>query len=222
MKYEIKGIEKGKTIKSVEVIKKSKDCCVITDYDRMGEVEYGRKTEQTTKIIIVNYLDGTQDILNFTAETLKKIENIMTSQAKEYIDKNSKSFWISPTFRLMLVIGAIVCAGYGLCTGLSVPSIVIFGSGTILFGAAATVGTVKAQYVKKYNLFLKKVAGKLNEYVEILRKENELVAKKEQKTAKILGIRELDKTSTKTLQAIVTKVERYNEIDGKTPKIKTL
>lgn len=221
MKYSIEGIEKEKTIKSVELIKKSKDY-VIADYDRMGEVQLGRKTEQTSKIIIVNYLDGTQDVFDFNEETLKRIENIMTSQAKEYVDKNSKSLLLNPSVRLVLTVGTMISTGVAVGLGLSILPTTILGTIAVLCGTTAIVGTVKAEDVKKYNLFLKKVSGKLNEYQGILTKENELVDKKEQKTSKISGIRELDKTSVKTLNEIVTKVERYNEIEGKSPKSKTL
>lgn len=215
MKYSIEGISKEKTIKSVELVKKRQE-------DKKRKVQTEDKTTQTTNMIIVNYLDGTQDIFDFNVETLKRIENIMTSQAKEYVDKNSKSFWVNPTFRLMLMLGAIICAGYGLCTGLSIPSVAIFGSGAVILGTAAIVGTIKDKDIKKYNFYLKSVSGKLNEYIEILKKENALVDKKEQQNVKITGIRELDKTSTKTLNEIVTKVERHHEIEGKSPKIKNL
>lgn len=216
MKYSIDGISKEKTIRSVELVKKGKE---------------NKKSQSKTdviieipesKVIMVNYLDGTQDIFDFNAETLKRIENIMTSQAKEYVEKNSKNLLLNPTLRLIFIVGAIVAAG--LVIGVELPTFTtaLIGSTSIILGAAAISGTVKAQDVKKYNLFLKKVSGKLNEYIEILKKENELVARKEQKTAKITGIRELDKTSVKTLNKIVTKVDRYQEIDGKGQKTKTL
>ena len=215
MKYSIDGISKEKTIKSVELVKKGQE----------GKKRKSQKEEasvQTTSVIMVNYLDGTQDIFDFNAETLKRIETIMTSQAKEHVEKNSKSLWLNPSLRLIFAVGALIAAGFAVGSGLSVLPTTLFGSIAALLGTTAIVGTVKAQDVKKYNLFLKKVSGKLNEYIEILRKENALVDKKEQQSAKITGIRELDKTSTKTLQTIATKVERYNEIEGKSPKTKTL
>ena len=52
MKYSIEGIEKSRIIKSTQIINK----------------------KDSDKAIIVNYLDGTQDVFDLNNENLKRIE----------------------------------------------------------------------------------------------------------------------------------------------------
>lgn len=219
MKYSIEGISKEKTIKSVELIKKSKNY-VVTKNDRMDlQVD---KEQVPTKIIAVNYLDGTQDIFEFTEETLKRIEDIMLSQAKYYVDKNSKKLLFDGKLQFCLTILAVLST---VACAFGVSSILLsagFGILAVSSGLTAIVCGVKKHDVKKYEFFLKQVIDKLENYKQILDKENSLAKSKTPKSSTLSGIMDLDKTPTKSLNSIVTKVERYNEIEGKSPKRKTL
>ena len=196
MKYEIEGVEKGRTIKSIQVIKK-----------------------KTGRAIMVNYLDGTQDVFEFTKENLSTIESIMNEQAQEFIKKNDPKTYetMKKILTTLSVIGGIA--------GLSLVAFDILGPAIIALALCAgslvlDVKTMREEkYAKKYKLYLDSTKNKIGEYENILATESMLTNTKKE-TNKLRDINSLDKVSLGYVESIETKVDRYNEINK--PKTKTL
>lgn len=200
MKYEIKGIEKGKTIKSVQIVNSDK------------RVLEGEKLEKI-KVIMVNYLDGTQDVFEFNKETLNRIKNMVDTQAKTFVDKQKDKFpWLG------INVGLAVCGGLFI-TVLSPISAALMALIVLALLTNATRLKIKENNLIKHQLYVDKIMGKLEEYNDILRKENAL-SKSENK--ELVNIINIDKKSIKELEHIGNKIERYNEIEGKSPKKKSL
>lgn len=196
MKYEIEGIERSRTIKSIQVIKK-----------------------KVNRAIMVNYLDGTQDVFEFTKENLSTIESIMNEQAQEFIKKNDPKTYetMKKILTTLSVIGGIA--------GLSLVAFDILGPAIIALalGAGSLVldaETIKKEnYAKKYKLYLDSTRNKIKEYEDILAIESMLTNTKKG-TNKLRDIDSLDKVSLKYVESVETKVNRYSDINK--PKTKTL
>ncbi len=207
MKYEIDGIEKGKTIKSVQLV------------NQPTPVAYFPSTgSNRMQVIMVDYLDGTQDVFEFNEETLKNIKNMVGTQAKTFVEKQKDKF----TFWFETNAGAsvltLICT---VCTIFDKTIILtyIFAIASFVFAGNAVRLNDKNKSIKKHRIYVEKIMGKLEEYNEILKKENSL-SKEENK--KLVDIINIDKKSVKELEHIGNKIERYNEIEGKSPKKKSL
>ena len=208
MKYEIDGIEKGRTIKSVQVIDTTKPILYL-----------GSNEKNKIKVIMVDYLDGTQDVVEFNEETLKRIQNIVDSQAQTFVNKEKGKFpaWLEVNVILSGI--AIVLS----VTGILVDKMILFGiisaAASLMFGVNAVRINAIDKNVKKHKIYVEKIMGKLEEYNEILKKENALSKEVNKNLVDIINI---DKKSVKELEQIGNKIERYNEIEGKSPKKKSL
>jgi len=214
MKYSIVGISKERTIKSVDLVRMVEEV----------EKEENTKEKQEPKyknVIIVNYLDGTQDVFDFDSATLKKIEEIMMAQGKKYVDKSSKRVFLNETVHKLLAGMAVLTGGAVAFAGSPIISVAL-GIAAISFGTAAVTGYAQKRDYQKYEFFFRKVADKLDDYKKILATEEALANPKQTKAAKMSGIRQLDKTSMRSLNTIVAKVERYHEIEENRQKVKTL
>lgn len=206
MKYEIDGIEKGRTIKSVQFI------------NRSGKTQTNGLPEKI-KIIMVDYLDGTQDVFEFNEETLDRIKNKVDTQAKTFVDGQKDKFPLLAECNAILALIAVV---------LSV--VLIFVDKTIIFGVISAITSfalacnaariyTKNRSIKKHQIYINKIMGKLEEYNEILKKEKVLSKENNKELVNIINI---DDKTIKQLEDIGNKIERYNEIEGKSPKKKTL
>lgn len=207
MKYEINGIEKGKTIKSVQVIDTNKPILYL-----------GANTNNKIKVIMVDYLDGTQDIFEFNEETLNRIKNMVDNQAKTFIDNENKKFPIWFEANVVLSIGALLLVAGGIFDKATI-FVIMSAVASFVFASNAVRINAKNKNVKKHRIYVDKIMGKLEEYNEILKKENTL--SKEQNKS-LIDIINIDKKSIKELEQIGNKIERYNEIEGKSPKKKSL
>lgn len=211
MKYEIEGIEKGRTIKSVQVVNSK-------------PVENEKR--KNIKVIMVDYLDGTQDVFEFNEETLKKIQSMVDTQAKSFVDNQKDKF---PWFEINGIIAALSCLIFFLTTfvEVSMMSVIISFGKVGMLSAIVFALTVcnaarlkfKENNIKKHEIYVDKIMGKLEEYNEILKKENALSKEPNKELVNIINI---DKNSVKELEHIGNKIERYNEIEGKSPKKKSL
>lgn len=199
MKYSIEGIEKSKIIKSTQQINK----------------------KDSGKAIIVNYLDGTQDVFELNDENLNRIIEIAEDQGNKYI-KNSKSR-ITDKKILNYISLAMWCSAafLALATKNYSPlmlSVVGFSE------ALAIVNFIRLQnekkYLKKYQLYFEKVKSKLEDYREILEKEKQLIKSKNRDDVKLDNVLDLDKVSLKQIQKIDEKVDRYREIEKQKVKKK--
>ena len=208
MKYEIDGIEKGRTIKSVQVIDTTKPVLYL-----------GANTNNKVKVIMINYLDGTQDVVEFNEETLKRIQNIVDSQAQTFVNKEKRKFPAWFEVNVILSGIAIVLS----VTGILVDKMILFGiisaAASLMFGVNAVRINAIDKNVKKHKIYVEKIMGKLEEYNEIIKKENALSKEVNKNLVDIINI---DKKSVKELEQIGNKIERYNEIEGKSPKKKSL
>lgn len=215
MKYEIDGIEKGKTIKSVQIVDTTKPVLYL-----------GSNTNNKVKVIMVDYLDGTQDIFEFNEEALKRIQNMVDTQAKTFVDQNDN---VETWFKINIMIAVLSLFVFIITTFVEVSMmsvIVSFGKVGIMSAivSALTAGNAvrlnaKNKNIKKHKIYVDKIMGKLEEYNEILKKENGLSKEPNKELVNIINI---DKKSVKELEYIGNKIERYNEIEGKSPKKKTL
>ena len=208
MKYEIDGIEKGRTIKSVQVIDTTKPVLYL-----------GSNTNNKVKVIMINYLDGTQDVVEFNEETLKRIQNIADSQAQTFVNKEKRKFPAWFEVNVILSGIAIVLS----VTGILVDKMILFGiisaAASLVFAGNAIRLNSKNKNIKKHKIYVDKIMGKLEEYNEILKKENALSKEQNKNLVDVINI---DKSSVKELEQMGNKIERYNEIEGKSPKKKSL
>lgn len=207
MKYTIEGIDKSKIIKSTQIVATS------------GKID-GAKSD---KAIMVNYLDGTQDVFEATKENLDRIIEIAESQAEIYVEnKDEKIFTFKIAKFAIILLNAII-----LLFALLQSTPVLIGTisvSSILIATIISLSNRKIKYIKKYDLYVKDIKNKLESYKEIITKENSLTKSKSKKQAspKLENVLDLDKVSLKDLEDINNKVERYNEIEGKSPKKKSL
>lgn len=198
MKYNIDEIKNSKVIKSVDKVK-----------------------GVNGNVLVVNYLDGTQDVLDFNEENLNTILNIREAQANTYVEGSSKGKTI-----LIDTILNIVFVSSIIATASITPNIYLFLA-LILEVACLVVANVgciqKVRDINKYELFLTQVKNRLDEYNDILKKEKSLTIgekgkNKQTKTVKAVkraiplnGYNDLDKISLNELKAILDKLER-NEV----------
>ena len=168
---------------------------------------------------MVDYLDGTQDIFEFNEETLNKIQNKVDAQAKMFVDKENVKFPLWFEANAFLSFGALMLA----ISGVFYEKMIIFGimsaAASLVFAGNAARIHAKNKNIKKHRIYVEKIMGKLEEYNEILKKENALSKEQNKNLVDIINI---DKSSVKELEQIGNKIERYNDIEGKSPKKKTL
>ena len=220
MKYSIDGVVKGKTIKSVDVIKQTKGGAPIQS-DRMGEV---KTSEKTINVIVVNYLDGTQDVFEFNAQMLANIEQTMIKQAESYAEKRSTK----NIGYIISQIGCLLVAGGGIAMTImsnGLLQLIISLAVVAASGAVAVNLQAKKNDLKKYELFIQKAMGKVDDYKKIIAEEAKLSKTKAKKDPKFTGIRDLDRTSMQSLNQVINKVERYQgyeETESKGQKVKSI
>lgn len=202
MKYGIEGIEKSKTIKSTQVL----------------------NVKDSGKAIIVNYLDGTQDVFELNDDNLKKIVDIAETQGKKFTLKPSKR---------LISMNAIRSISIGLFTTSIFANIFLAITGSIssasaiisvIFAMSTLVSTIDVSksrnYEKKYKLYYETVKTKLEEYKEILEKEKQLTKAKTVDSIQLDNVLDLDNVSLKQVQSIAEKVERYQSVEKTKVKIK--
>lgn len=209
MKYSIEGLVKSRTIRSTQIINK----------------------KDSGKAIIVNYLDGTQDVFELNNENLEQIRKISESQGKKFILQDSKNL---RTRKLAMNINLFVFGVMVVVSALSIPAIVTLNGVvlfniiewiiTLLLGLMSIVSTLnvksKKKYIKKYQLYFEQVKDKLNDYNKILEKEKQLTKKKNNDSVKLDSVLDLDNVSLKQVESINEKVDRYYKVDRE--KVKKL
>lgn len=205
MKYSIEGIEKSRIIKSTQIINK----------------------KDSDKAVIVNYLDGTQDVFDLNNENLKKIEEIAEEQGKMFVSKKGK---ILKRRELLFLICVMIFAGMLMISvGLKIylgatiyTTIALLAS--LLSGLMVVVSKLnmksKEKYIKKYQLYFEQVKNKLSDYQQILEKEKQLTKQKNNDSVKLNSVLDLDNVSLKQVESINEKVERYYKVDRQ--KVKKL
>lgn len=203
MKYSIEGIEKSKTIKSTQVV----------------DVKDGGKA------IIVNYLNGTQDVFELNDNNLNRIVEIAEAQGKKFIDKPSNK---------LIIMDILKTTGAGLFTTsifVNLICLAITGSTSsfifkisIVLAMYSVVTAIEAakckNYTKKYKLYYENVKAKLEDYKEILEKEKQLKNSKTVDSIQLDNVLDLDKVSLRQVQSIAEKVERYQSIEKAKVKVK--
>lgn len=205
MKYSIEGIEKSRIIKSTQIINK----------------------KDSDKAVIVNYLDGTQDVFDLNNENLKRIEEIAEEQGKMFVSKKGK---ILKRRELLFLICVMIFAGMLM---ISVGLKIYLGAtiyttiawlASLLSGLMVVVSKLnmksKEKYIKKYQLYFEQVKNKLSDYQQILEKEKQLTKQKNNDSVKLNSVLDLDNVSLKQVESINEKVERYYKVDRQ--KVKKL
>ena len=205
MKYSIEGIEKSRVIKSTQIINKK---------------AYGRA-------IIVNYLDGSQDVFDLNEENLKKIEQIAEEQGKRFVSKKGKALkpWkIILNICLMLLGIMLVCLASSLIVEGATLVSIIAGLTSVSLGLMAGISAISAKskekYIKKYQLYFEQVKDKLNDYQLILEKEKQLLNQKNNEPVKLNSVLDLDSISLSQVESINEKVDRYYKVEKQ--KVKKL
>lgn len=205
MKYGIEGIEKSRVIKSTQILNKK---------------AYGRA-------IIVNYLDGSQDVFDLNEDNLKKIEQIAEEQGKKFVSKKSKPLGKGKLFLnvslMVLGIMLVTFVSQMIISGATTYSI-IAGLATLLLGLTSGVSFIsikdKERYIKKYQLYFEQVKDKLNDYQLILEKEKQLLNQKNNEPVKLNSVLDLDSISLSQVESINEKVDRYYKVEKQ--KVKKL
>lgn len=205
MKYGIEGIEKSRVIKSTQILNKK---------------AYGRA-------IIVNYLDGSQDVFDLNEDNLKKIEQIAEEQGKKFVSKKSKTLGKGKLFLnvslMVLGIMLVTFVSQMIVSGATTYSI-IAGLATLLLGLTSGVSFInikdKERYIKKYQLYFEQVKDKLNDYQLILEKEKQLLNQRNNEPVKLNSVLDLDSISLSQVESINEKVDRYYKVEKQ--KVKKL
>ena len=205
MKYSIEGIEKSRIIKSTQIINK----------------------KDSDKAIIVNYLDGTQDVFDLNNENLKRIEEIAEEQGQMFVSKKGK---ILKRRELLFLICVMIFAGMLM---ISVGLKIYLGAtiyttiawlASLLSGLMVVISKLnmksKEKYINKYQLYFEQVKNKLSDYQQILEKEKQLTKQKNNDSVKLNSVLDLDNVSLKQVESINEKVERYYKVDRQ--KVKKL
>ncbi len=205
MKYSIEGIEKSRIIKSTQIINK----------------------KDSDKAIIVNYLDGTQDVFDLNNENLKRIEEIAEEQGKMFVSKKGKILKRRELFFLICVMifagMLMISVGLKIYLGATIYTTIAWLA-SLLSGLMVVVSKLnmksKEKYIKKYQLYFEQVKNKLSDYQQILEKEKQLTKQKNNDSVKLNSVLDLDNVSLKQVESINEKVERYYKVDRQ--KVKKL
>lgn len=205
MKYSIEGIEKSRIIKSTQIINK----------------------KDSDKAIIVNYLDGTQDVFDLNNENLKRIEEIAEEQGKIFVSKKGKILKRRELFFLICVMifagMLMISVGLKIYLGATIYTTIAWLA-SLLSGLMVVVSKLnmksKEKYIKKYQLYFEQVKNKLSDYQQILEKEKQLTKQKNNDSVKLNSVLDLDNVSLKQVESINEKVERYYKVDRQ--KVKKL
>lgn len=205
MKYSIEGIEKSRIIKSTQIINK----------------------KDSDKAVIVNYLDGTQDVFDLNNENLKKIEEIAEEQGKMFVSKKGKILKRRELFFLIYVMifagMLMISVGLKIYLGATIYTTIAWLA-SLLSGLMVVVSKLnkksKEKYIKKYQLYFEQVKNKLSDYQQILEKEKQLTKQKNNDSVKLNSVLDLDNVSLKQVESINEKVERYYKVDRQ--KVKKL
>ena len=205
MKYSVEGIEKSRIIKSTQIINK----------------------KDSDKAIIVNYLDGTQDVFDLNNENLKKIEEIAEEQGKMFVSKKGKILKRRELFFLICVMifagMLMISVGLKIYLGATIYTTIAWLA-SLLSGLMVVVSKLnmksKEKYIKKYQLYFEQVKNKLSDYQQILEKEKQLTKQKNNDSVKLNSVLDLDNVSLKQVESINEKVERYYKVDRQ--KVKKL
>lgn len=191
MKYKIDGIENSRIIKNIKVV--------------------------NNNVIEVKYLDGNKDIIECNEDNLTKIKDIMTEQAKKYVDKNKKCIVGFNVIAICVAILSLICFLTAIIKSgvISTPICLVL---SILLAQISLEEIKEAKYLKKYDLYLEEnFKQELDKYKAVMRKEKSLgkkLSKKEQKQVALTDITCLDKYSLEELKAIREKVSRYTSLVG--------
>lgn len=205
MKYSIEGIEKSRIIKSTQIINK----------------------KDSDKAVIVNYLDGTQDVFDLNNENLKKIEEIAEEQGKMFVSKKGKILKRRELFFLIYVMifagMLMISVGLKIYLGATIYTTIAWLA-SLLSGLMVVVSKLnmksKEKYINKYQLYFEQVKNKLSDYQQILEKEKQLTKPKNNDSVKLNSVLDLDNVSLKQVESINEKVERYYKVDRQ--KVKKL
>lgn len=205
MKYSIEGIEKSRIIKSTQIINK----------------------KDSDKAVIVNYLDGTQDVFDLNNENLKRIEEIAEEQGKMFVSKKGKILKRRELFFLICVMVfagmLMISVGLKIYLGATIYTTIAWLA-SLLSGLMVVVSKLnkksKEKYIKKYQLYFEQVKNKLSDYQQILEKEKQLTKQKNNDSVKLNSVLDLDNVSLKQVESINEKVERYYKVDRQ--KVKKL
>lgn len=205
MKYSIEGIEKSRIIKSTQIINK----------------------KDSDKAVIVNYLDGTQDVFDLNNENLKKIEEIAEEQGKMFVSKKGKILKRRELFFLICVMVfagmLMISVGLKIYLGATIYTTIAWLA-SLLSGLMVVVSKLnmksKEKYINKYQLYFEQVKNKLSDYQQILEKEKQLTKQKNNDSVKLNSVLDLDNVSLKQVESINEKVERYYKVDRQ--KVKKL
>lgn len=205
MKYSIEGIEKSRIIKSTQIINK----------------------KDSDKAVIVNYLDGTQDVFDLNNENLKKIEEIAEEQGKMFVSKKGKILKRRELFFLIYVMifpgMLMISVGLKIYLGATIYTTIAWLA-SLLSGLMVVVSKLnmksKEKYINKYQLYFEQVKNKLSDYQQILEKEKQLTKQKNNDSVKLNSVLDLDNVSLKQVESINEKVERYYKVDRQ--KVKKL
>ena len=205
MKYSIEGIEKSRIIKSTQIINK----------------------KDSDKAVIVNYLEGTQDVFDLNNENLKKIEEIAEEQGKMFVSKKGKILKRRELFFLIYVMifagMLMISVGLKIYLGATIYTTIAWLA-SLLSGLMVVVSKLnmksKEKYIKKYQLYFEQVKNKLSDYQQILEKEKQLTKQKNNDSVKLNSVLDLDNVSLKQVESINEKVERYYKVDRQ--KVKKL
>lgn len=198
MKYSIEGIEKSRIIKSTQIINK----------------------KDSDKAIIVNYLDGTQDVFDLNNENLNRIEEIAEEQGKMFVSKKGKILKRRELFFLICVMVfagmLMISVGLKIYLGATIYTTIAWLA-SLLSGLMVVVSKLnmksKEKYINKYQLYFEQVKNKLSDYQQILEKEKQLTKQKNNDSVKLNSVLDLDNVSLKQVESINEKVERYYKID---------
>lgn len=205
MKYSIEGIEKSRIIKSTQIINK----------------------KDSDKAVIVNYLDGTQDVFDLNNENLKRIEEIAEEQGKMFVSKKGKILKRRDLFFLICVMifagMLMISVGLKIYLGATIYTTIAWLA-SLLSGLMVVVSKLnmksKEKYINKYQLYFEQVKNKLSDYQQILEKEKQLTKQKNNDSVKLNSVLDLDNVSLKQVESINEKVERYYKVDRQ--KVKKL
>ncbi len=198
MKYSIDEIEKSKVIRSTQIVNK----------------------KNSNKAVIVNYLDGTQDVFELNDENLKRIEEIAEEQGKIFVSKKGKTLKRGELFFknciMVFVAMLIISVGSKVFLGTTIYTAITWLA-SLLLGLMVAVSKLniksKEKYINKYQLYFEQVKDKLNDYQQILEKEKQLLNQKNNEPVKLNSILDLDNISLSQVESINEKVDRYYKVD---------
>lgn len=180
--------------------------------------------EKNGKVIVAEYLDGTEDVHKLDESTIGALDNKLEQQAKAYIknaNKKIKTLKLKSKFKILLSAAIAGAVGFSHIKNFSLGDkyldlfvASILASYAVVNACSAVVDVKQAKDLDKYATYSAHQKELAQDYPEINKTEQSLGAKREKNELIGISWNSLDSYNCNDLEKRLIKGKRYKEITG--------